>query len=212
MWAISVFGKPLLQHQHHSLSGCKLYFPQVFTICMGFFLSSSLTSWIYSVLTLLRYFFFFYLQDKIFPTLHLWLVRLHFVLADVYTSGVFSAAFLSCSIMSSKIHHVQTDSFCYFRKIWYNPCLSIFLTYWLSRQIKLTTHEITDHGIIRLEKNFKNSKTINPAQPSPALNHVLHCHICTFLKYLLRWWLRHSPGQPLPWKCFQWSAFSKRQI
>lgn len=42
------------------------------------------------------------------------------------------------------------------------------------------------------------SPTINPALPSPPLNHAPKCFICTSFKHLQGWWPHHFPGQPVP--------------
>lgn len=108
MWAISVFGNSLVQHQHHHLSGCKLYFPQIFTFFIFFVLLSCLMNLFYTHFIVL---FFLIFSIKIFLLYTFDQSCFFCVLANVYTSGVVNAAFLSCSIMSSKIHHVQKDSF-----------------------------------------------------------------------------------------------------
>lgn len=144
MWEISVFVKPLIQHQHHSLIGHKSYFPQVFTFCMFFCLPLLPHEFI---LFSFHCIIFSDLQDKNFPTLHLWLVLLFFLCVG----SCLHLWSCQCSF-SFLFHHVIKNSpcsdrlilKCYFRKIWYNSYLSIFLSYWLSRQIKLTVHEIID--------------------------------------------------------------------
>lgn len=110
------------------------------------FLSSSLASWIYSILTSL-WGFVSDIQDKNFPTLHLWLVLLFFWCVARCLH------FWSCQgNFSFLFHHVIKNSpcsdrlilKCYFRRTWYNFYMCIFLIYWLSRQIKLTVHEIIE--------------------------------------------------------------------
>ena len=39
------------------------------------------------------------------------------------------------------------------------------------------------------------SPVINPAVPSPSLNHILECHIYLSFKYFQGWWLNYIPGQ-----------------
>lgn len=42
------------------------------------------------------------------------------------------------------------------------------------------------------------SPTINPAPPSPPVEHVRKCHIYTTSEYLQGWWLNPFPGQTVP--------------
>lgn len=55
------------------------------------------------------------------------------------------------------------------------------------------------------------SPTINPALPSPPLNHAPKCFICTSFKHPQGQWLHHFPGQPMPTLTHLYNCISLHQ-
>lgn len=45
---------------------------------------------------------------------------------------------------------------------------------------------------------MQSQKVQKTCMDEQGVNHILYCHVCTFLKYLQGWELYHFPGWPIP--------------